>query len=513
GGVLRWHEIENPPNLDPHMATDTTSARVAYCLYEYLVVNSIDGQNLEPQLAESWSASEDGLTWTFKLRPSVYFHKFTEGGKPTENGGREVTAKDWKWTFERMVRDKSPRAYFIDCIDGYQAFFDGTAAEWSGIQILDRYTIQFTLKEPFAPFVSVLAYNSFAVVPEEDVTKWGADFKFHPVGTGPFTFEEWRQDDRVILKKNPGYWGKDSAGVALPYLDGLEIVIIPDSTVAWEEFKKGNVDMMRDVPERLVKEARETLGSNFLEGPQPGTYYYGFNMTKEPYKSNKALRHAFNYAVDRERINELVLEGLWYPAKGILPPSIAGHDPNIKSYSYDPQKAKELMKEAGYENGFEATLTVAQNIRHRAIAEAIQAQVAELGIKLNIQVMDWGAQLDTLDRGETDIYRMGWVADYLDADNFLYVLQHSSNIGAKGNYSRYSNPEVDKLLEDGRVETDPAKRVEIYKKAEQLIVEDAPWVYLFYYYNNLAAQKRVGGAVLPAFGDYTSPMGVVWLNK
>ncbi|MDR1515654.1 MAG: ABC transporter substrate-binding protein, partial [Synergistaceae bacterium] len=152
-------------------------------------------------------------------------------------------------------------------------------------------------------------------------------------------------------------------------------------------------------------------------------------------------------------------------------------------------------------------------IRHKAISEAVQAQVAELGIKLNVQIVDWGVHLDTLDRGEVEMYRMGWVVDYLDPDNFLYVNLHSSNFGAKGNYSFYSNPEADKLMEEGRTETDPAKRVEIYQQAEQIIVDDAPWMFLFYYYNNMATQKWVGGAALPAFGNYTARMDNVWLTE
>ena len=159
GGVLKWHEVANPPKLDVHMATDTTSARVIFCIFENLVTSSLDGQSVIPQLAESWSASEDALTWTFNLRKGVRFHKETEGGKPTANGGREVTAADWKWTFERMIRDKSPRAYFIDCIAGYEDMAEGRADEWSGIKVVDDYTIEFTLKEPFSPFLSVLAYN------------------------------------------------------------------------------------------------------------------------------------------------------------------------------------------------------------------------------------------------------------------------------------------------------------------------------------------------------------------
>lgn len=511
GGTLRWHEVANPPKLDPHMATDTTSARVTLLIFDNLVANSLDGKKIIPNLAESWKITPDHMTYTFKLKKGVHFQKTAEG-KPTANGGREVTAQDWKWSFERMVRDKSPRAYFIDVVDGYDEFTKGKAKEWKGIQAPDKYTLVFKLKEPFAPFLSVLAYNSFVVVAKEDIQKWGKDFNFHPVGTGPFAFSSWKQDQKVVLKKNTNYWKKDAQGRKLPYLDQWELVVIPDGTVAWEEFKKGNIDVMRDTPDRVVAEGRKLLGKNMLEGPQPGTYYYGFNVQKEPFKGNKKLRQALNYAVDRKKINELVLEGLWYPAKGVLPPSMPGYNKNLKGYEYNPAKAKQLMAEAGYPKGFEATILVNQNVRHKDVAEAIQAQVADLGIKLNIKTMDWGVLLDLLDRGEDQMYRMGWVVDYLDPDNFLYVNLHSSNKGAKGNYSNYANPAVDKLLLEGRTETDPAKRIKLYQKAEQMIVDDAPWIFLFYYYNNIATQKKVKNVVLPAFGDYTAPMDNVWID-
>ena len=513
GGVLRWHEVSNPPKLDPHMPTDTTSSRVSYCLFDNLVVNSLDGQSLEPWLAESWTVSDDNLVWTFKLRPGIHFHAETEGGQKTANGGREITAEDWKWSFERMVRDNSPRAYFIDCIAGYQDLADKKTEEWSGIKVLDKYTLQITLKEPFAPFLSVLAYNSFVVVPREDVEKWGKEFNFHPVGSGPFVFEEWKQDQKVIAKRNPNYWRKDEQGRQLPYLDGWELIVIPDGTVAWEEFKVGNIDMMRDIPERLVPEGRALLGPSFLEGPQPGTYYYGFNNEAKPFKDNLKLRQAMNHAVNREMISELVMEGLYYPAKGILPPSMPGYNPNLRGYEYNPEKAKQLMKEAGYEKGFETTLQVNQNVLHAAVAEAIQAQVAELGIKMNIRIVDWGVHLDNLAKGEYEMYRMGWVVDYLDPDNFLYVNLHSSNIGEQGNYARYKNVEADQLMAQARIEADPTKRIELYQKAEQIIVDDAPWLFLFHYYNNLATQKWTHGGTLPAFGNYTSRMDTVWIDK
>ena len=513
GGTLRWHEGANPPQIDPHKATDTVSARVVYCLFETLVANSADGQTIEPLLAESWRASADGLTWTFKLRPGVHFHEAIEGGKPTENAGREVTAEDWKWSFERMIRNKSPRAFFVDCIKGYREMADGRADEWSGIRALDRYTLEFTLEEPFAPFLSVMAHNAFVVVPREDAEKWGANFGFHPVGTGPFVFEEWRQDQYLSMVKNPVYWRKDEAGRQLPYLDGLRLSVIPDSTVAWEEFKAGNLDMMKDVPDHLVLEARRLFDKGMLEAPTPATYFYGFNNLRGPFAGNRVLRQAFNYAVDREAINELVLEGLFFPAKGVLPPSMPGYNPNLRGYSYDPAKAGALLEEAGYARGFECTLQVNQDKRHQAVAEAVQAQLAMVGVKMNIRVVDWGVHLDTLDRGEAEFFRLGLAVDYLDPDSFLYANLHSSNFGERGNQAFYKNDDVDRRLAEARVETDQEARMTLYREAEQQIVEDAPWLFLFHYSNNIAAHPFVRGVTLPAFGNFTFRMDKVWMTR
>jgi peptide/nickel transport system substrate-binding protein/oligopeptide transport system substrate-binding protein len=190
-----------------------------------------------------------------------------------------------------------------------------------------------------------------------------------------------------------------------------------------------------------------------------------------------------------------------------------GYNENLQGYSFNPEKAKALMAEAGFPDGFTAQLNVNNNPRHKAVAEAIQAQLMDLGITLEIQVLDWGVHLDIAERAETEMFRMGWVVDYADPDNFLYVLLHSDNWGSKGNYAHYKNPEVDRLLAEARVETEPAKRLELYQKAEEIIVEDAPWVFLFHYTTSLLAQDWIKNSHLPAMGDYTTPLYNVWKTK
>lgn len=512
GGIWKDALRQNPPYLDPAMATDTTSAEVDYQIFETLVENDSEG-NLVPLLAESWEMNGDATAVVFKLRRGVKFHKTTEGGQLTANGGREVTADDWVWTFNYICAPEtnSPRAYFVEFIKGYEEYRAGKTETLAGVKALDDYTLKFELSEKFAPFASVLAYNTFVVFPKEDVLKWGDEWNFHPVGTGPFKFELWNQDDKIILSKNEEYWGQDENGNPLPYLDGIEFRIIEDYAVMWEEFKVGNLyQTFTDDPYYL--EAKTKYRDSFYELPQLGTFYFGMNQELPPFKDNKPLRHAMNYAINRDLLNEIVLNGRQTPAKGILPPSMFGYNRNLTGYNYDPEKAKQLLKEAGYPNGLEITLQYDTNTFYARIVEALQAQYAQIGIKVNLKNIDWGTHLDTTARGEVPLFRMGWVCDYNDPDNFLYVLLNSENKGPRGNYTRYHNPIVDMLTKRARRESDPEIRKQLYQEAEEIIVDDAPMVFIFHYTTDSLVQPFVRGYVLPAFGQYSNKFTKVWLD-
>lgn len=282
GGVFRYGMMSNPPDLDPVHATDTSSSRVINQMFETLVGLDSEG-NVIPLLAESWDA-KDGKVFTFHLRKGVKFHATTEGGKPTANGGREVTADDWVWTFNYICNPEtnSERAYFVDMIKGFKDYQEGKADKLEGVKKIDDYTLQIELEYPFAPFISVLTYNTFVVLPKEDVEKWGDQFNFHPVGTGPFKFEEWVQDQKVVLSKNESYWMKDKDGNPLPYMDGIEFRVLPELSTEWTEFTLGNLEAIDEVDDPYYKEAKEKY--QFYERPQMGTYYYGMNVTLEPFK-------------------------------------------------------------------------------------------------------------------------------------------------------------------------------------------------------------------------------------
>ncbi|WP_422444420.1 ABC transporter substrate-binding protein [Thermoanaerobacterium sp. DL9XJH110] len=513
GGVLRMAIMSNPPKLDPVHATDTSSARIIYQIFETLVDYDKDG-NVQPLLAESWEISDDKKTYTFKLRKGVHFHKTIEGGQPTANGGREVKADDWVWTFNYILNPdtKSERAYFLDMIKGYKDYQEKKTDHIAGISKVDDYTLKIELEYPFAPFLSVLAYNTFNVLPKEDVEKWKDQFNFHPVGTGPFKFEQWVQDDKVVLSKNENYWKKDASGNQLPYLDGLEFRVVTDLAMEWTEFGLGNFEQIEEVDDPYYQEAKAKEG--FQEGPTLGTYYYGFNLTKSPFKDNKALRQAFNYALDRKTLIDLVRNGRVLPATGVLPPGMLGYDSSIQpQYTFDPEKARQLLKEAGYPNGIKVELVYNTSEGHKRIAEAVQQQMKEIGIDMSLKNIDWGALLDATDRLEIPFFRMGWVADYPDPDNFLYVLLNSANIGPQGNYSGFNNKEFDNLTNQARIETDPAKRAELYKKAEAIAREEAPWLFIYHYTTHTITQPYVKNVVLPFFGEYSMKYTEVWMDK
>ena len=512
GGILTWRVVNDPPALDPAHANITTSARGANLYAEPLVEISEDGQGIIPMLAESWEINEDSTVWTFHLRKGVKFHKTGYKGEPTANGGREFIASDVKYTFDRLIKEKSARAYFLNQIKGYQDFFDGKADTWAGVEVVDDHTVRFTLSEPYAPFLAALSYTSFYIIPKEDVEKLGKDFNFRPVGTGPFVVYDWQHDSKVVYKKNDGYWMKDAEGRQLPYLDGLELVVIPDNSVAFLEFKKGNIDVLPDIPNEFHGEIVRDFKDQFQSRATLSTQYYGMMLTKKPFDDIR-VRHALNYAVNREAINDLVLNGSFIIGKGVLPPGMPAYNPDLKSYGYDPEKAKALLKEAGHEKGLTVTLQYNNNPRHKMIGEAVQAQLADVGVKMELQAAELGAHYDAVRRGDVPFFRAGWAGDFPDPDNFLYNLFYSGNFGAKGNYARYKNEEVDACLKEARRISDPAKRIELYQKAEQQIVNDAPWLFLFYDSTNLVSNPRVEDIKLVFMGYFQTPLTKVWKGK
>ena len=514
GGVLSYRMVSPPLTLDPAQATEESALRGVNLIFEPLVDYDSDARQVTPLLAETWETNANATVWTFHLRRGVRSHG-TCGGEPTANGGREVRAQDVKYSLERLVRVRAPRVHFLDMIKGYQDFVSSDVTgvnDWRGIQVLDDHTLRFDLAYPFAPFLAALPYDSYGVVPPEDAEKWGKDFGLHPVGTGPFAFKGWDSRARLSLEKNPSYWMRDAQGHPLPYVDGVDLIIEPNDLLAYEGFKKGSIDILPDCPDEVYQEAKDTLGplGLFQQRPGMGDVYWCFNLTKEPFKGNLKLRQALNYAIDRGAISESVVKGRYCVASGVLPPSVPGYDPQLRGYSFDAERARRLMKEAGYEKGLALTVHIAADPRQRGIAEAIQAQLAPLGITLHIQESTRATHRTLVHQGETALSWNRWMADYVDPDNFLHVLFHSSNHGSRGNYSRYANPEVDRLLDEARRERDWGKRIALYRRAEQIIVDEAPWLFLYHFTTDIMYRDVVHGVKLSAMGEYKTKLTTVW---
>ncbi len=500
GGVFYGRVASDPPTLDPADSTDTTSSRVIRNIFDGLVQYD-EKLNVVPAIAKDWKISEDNLTWTFNLKEGVKFHN-----------GREVTAEDFVYSFTRILdpTTQSKRQWLFESVAGAEEFMDGKVDSVKGFTAIDKYTFEIKLARPFTPFLSVLAMENAAVLPKEAIEEYGEEFAQNPVGAGPFKFVEWKHDSEVVLEKNEDYYvdGK-------PYLDKVVYRVIVHGSSAFPEYEQGNIyEMDSDIPDGQLERVMDPSGefsAEYESVDRLGTYYIGMNTQEEPF-NNKKVRQAVNYAINKKIIAGVLRNGTVNPAYGILPPQIPGHNPDIEGYKYNPEKAKELLAEAGYPDGLPGEYELVYNTSksHQRIAEAIQANLKKVGINLTIRNLDWGTYIDKVDKGETQMFRLAWIADYPDPDNFLYVLFHSDNAGPGGNGAFYNNPEVDRMLEKGRSMAPGAERVALYQELEKKIVEDAPWATIYYYSTPVLVKPFVHNYVMT--GQAALPLTNIWLD-
>jgi peptide/nickel transport system substrate-binding protein/oligopeptide transport system substrate-binding protein len=477
-GVYRLPISGNPVTLDPARFTDADSEGVARRLFNGLVKLDRDLRPA-PDLAERWELSPDGLTFTFHLRRGVKFHH-----------GREFVAEDVRYSYERLLRKDtlSHRAWVVEPIFGAWALRDGVADTVAGIETPDPYTVVIRLQEPFGPVLELLAMPNAAIVPKEEVQALGARFGRAPVGTGPFRFVSWRDNDVIELERNPDYFG------GAPALKGLRFRVIKEPLVAYQEYRAGRLEHCA-VPPGYLKEVLEgSEAAQVISKPTLSTYFIGITMTHDPCGGNLHLRRALNYAVDRKFLCEQVLGGAHVPARGVLPPGLPGYNPELEGYAYDPARAAEEVRLAGYdpEAGDVPELRLYFNLGSagQQVAEAVQADFKRIGIPVTLFTLDMSALLDATNKGDPDLFRLSWLADFPDADNFLFIF-HSRMQGSSGNRAHYSNPRVDDLLDRSRREADPEKRLAILREAERIIVSDAPWVFLSHGRTNLLVKPYV----------------------
>lgn len=510
GGIYRVNETDAIKTLDPAGLNDAPSHHVVHQIAESLVDFDKD-LKLVPELAESWELSEDQLTYTYHLRKGVMYHDspcFPDGK------GREMKASDVKFCFDRILDAKTASKgadYFRGKVQGGQAYYDastnGPAPKGGvpGFRVVDDYTFQIQLTAPFAAFKYYPALGMGYIYPPEAVEHFGEDFFRNLVATGPFQLKDWKQDQELNLERFPNYWRKDADGNQLPYLDGVRVTFKADQATMLTDFRNGNLEENYRIPNAFMdavfaKGSSESGDwklspeySQFVVHSVPAlaTQYYGMLNTDKVFQ-DKRIRQAFNYAIDRERIIKFVLKGqaAGPGIHGLVPPSMPGYPVNsVKGYTFDLNKAKALMAEAGYPNGKgfpEVNLQLnSGGGRNQDIAEAIQGMLNQnLGIKVNLKLVQWSQHLESIDNGEAPFFRLGWIADYPDPENFLNLLwgRNAAPTGKASpiNSTRYHNPAFDSLFQQALATADDTERLNLYAQAEQIAVNDAPMLWIFH---------------------------------
>ncbi|MFN5377607.1 MAG: ABC transporter substrate-binding protein [Ignavibacteria bacterium] len=476
--------------------------------------------SIVPCIARSWTVDNAGLEWTFRLRTDVWFHPDSCFGP---QHARRVVAQDVKYSLERILdaRTKSTGLWaFRTTIQGadefHQATRRGESPSLQGIRVINDSVVSIRLTKPFAPFLAVLTMPYGSIIPREAIELYGADYGRHPVGTGPFMFGTWIPDRELTLRRNPHYFKFDAQGRRLPYLSKVRIAFVRDPKSEFFEFTNGEFDIISSVDESFVPSVFEPDGRlkapydqfRVLRTSANTVEYYGILMDTtlpagrlSPLARSKALRQALNYAIDRHRIVAYLLNGRAIPAyHGVLPPTMPGFNDSVLGYRYDPSKARRLLAQAGYPNGKGLPALVLQlgnSARTAAIAEAVQEQWEEIGVKVELRQVDFPQHLSMVRAGELALWRTSWIGDYPDPENFL-ALFITSTIAPKGpNTTHISRPDLDSLydaiLDPTRSERE---RRDIASAMERIVIEEAPWVFLYYHVVLRVVHPQVKGLTL-----------------
>ncbi|HRE42137.1 MAG TPA: ABC transporter substrate-binding protein [Ignavibacteria bacterium] len=505
--------------LEPVMSNSNQSIFALSNVMEGLV--QFDRNNkIIPCLAKDWTVSEDGLIYTFNIKSGIKFHENECFGNLPEKT-REVVASDFKYCLERVnnpVTKSRGMWVFRDKILGAKEFNASNSSdtgtkvtEITGISAPNDSTLIITLVSPFAPFLSLLTMSYGYVYPKEAVEYYGEKFGQHPVGTGAFKFVSWDVDKKLIFTKNENYWDKDREGNSLPYLDGIEISFTQSSETEFLDFVNGRYDYHEPSSEtydQLTDDGGSLIDAserNFIMVKQPWlqTVFLGLMQDpnlpggKEgPFAGNKKLRQAMNYAIDREKIIKFVLKNRGFPAiYGPVPRGLIGYDTNIIGYKYDKEKALTLLSESGYPNGkgLNLTLVTGNDEIQKSIAIAVQEQLKDIGINLKLEQMMQATLLSNQEDGKFAFWRASWGADYFDPENFM-ALFYSKNITPNGpNRVGYNNPVTDMLYEEALKVTNMDERIRIYSKIQQIVTDDAAWLFLYYNEQIYLLQKYIQG--------------------
>lgn len=474
GGTLTVALDGEIDTIDPHKSVTIVAFQVQQSIFESLVQSTPTLDGVEPELAESWEQVDD-VTYVFKLLQGVKFHN-----------GKDFKAEDVKFSFDRIMDDKT----------GSSRKPDFTPVK--SLEIVDDYTVKFTLNAPYGPFLTKL--ESLTILPNDPAM----DITQTPIGTGPFTFVEWVTGQNITLKKNPGY---RIAGQ--PYLDEVIFRPIPEPSTRVVELQSGNVDLLNTLPSKDVEtlKADANIAVYAIDGVVRD--HIGFNMEKAPFKDNPNLRKAIGWAIDRQTIVDSIMYGLASPAQVAIPTSNWGYDATTEgAFGYDLEKAKEFYAQAD-PKPTELTVKVSPTYPEEIkMAELLQQDLAKIGISLKIEQREWSTWIDeVVSKGDYEV-EIVLISGGSDPDDFFYQWHHTGEVF---NIWRYSDPEMDKLLEDARSSVDQAARKELYAKIQQKLIADAPLVHIIYRQSVIAARAALKDFVMT--GRYDMDFRKVWLDQ
>lgn len=492
---------QNLTSMDPAFARNQNAIWMINQIFNGLV--QIDSAlNTVPCIAKTWQVSEDGLTYTFNLRNDVHFqdHELFPGGK-----GRKVVASDFAYSFYRLIDPKVASSggwIFGDKVKGANNF---TA--------LNDSTFQIQLTKPFPAFLNLLTTQYCSVVPREIVAHYGKDFRSHPVGTGPFRFKYWKEDEILVLLKNENYWEKMN-GQKMPFLDAVKVTFIADKQSAFMNFLKKELDFFDkvdgsyrdDILTKSGNMTRKYKGKFVLrKGRYLCTEYIGIlvdsniAITKNSPLKQQKVRQAINYAIDRAKLIKYLRNGIGMPAtSGFIPQGMPGFDSTaVKGYHYNPKKAAALLAEAGFPNGRGMpVITLNTSNTYKDLIEFVQGELSEIGIRVRVDVSPSASLRDLISKNEVNFFRGSWIADYPDGEIYLAMFYSKNKVPNGPNYTAYYNDDFDKLFEQSYYETDKQKRYKMYHQMDNMIMEYANIVPIYYDQSVVMTQNNISGYVI-----------------
>jgi peptide/nickel transport system substrate-binding protein len=467
-------QVAEPKALDPHTVTAVNDFRILVNIYDGLVRFRDGSLEVEPALAESWEISEDGTVYTFNLRENVSFHD-----------GTPFNAEAVKFNFDRMLNEDHP---YYDTGPFPLAFFFSAIQE---TRVLDEYTVELVLNEPFAPLLSNLAYPTGLLVSPEAVREHGEDFGRNPVGTGPYSFVEWQSNTQVTVARNENYWNGE------PGMDQIVFRPITEGNTRVNEMLSGGLDLMVEVPPDSVATFENNDDFTVYEQAGPHVWFLILNLREGPF-TDERVRRAANYAIDKEALVENVLQGTATVADSPIPPAFGwAYNESLDPYPYDPERARSLIQEAGAE-GAEVTFYVTEGgsgmLDPVPMGTAIQADLEAVGLDVSIETYEWNTFLGEVNpglEGKADMAQMAWMTN--DPDTLPFLTLRTAAFPEEGGFNSgyYSNPEVDELLNLARVSTSQEERARLYAQVQEIVYEDAPWVFVANWKQNAVARDAV----------------------